>query len=704
MSDRDELTALRRLSELEAKAGVKPSPQDGPTLMQKVQSSAPLRIIQGLRDPIDAGAQFLSNVIPEGVTDALDYFPKKLRESDNPTISGLANAYLADPRPEAINRQLRETEQQYQESRQATAPKTLSGQITGVNDPGADMGRFFGNVTSPVNAVFAAATPVKALTTVPRMVGTGTLLGTAGGALTPVTNENEQKDFGTTKAIQMGMGGTTGAVLTPVFGKVIQAAAPSVERFINNLTGKTEITLSRASLETDRILKQALDDVGHTIDDIPKAQYEALRQQVNDSLRGGKKLDAAALMRKQDFNELGIPSTLGQITRDPTQFARERNLRGVSGVGDPLMQRFDLQNQGLQRGIGAYSKNASENFTAGEKLAAALRGKDETMRKGVTAAYTEARNSSGKELNIPAQGLAQDAAQIIEDFADKVPSAIRNKLDSYGMLSGGNQTKVFTFSEAEKLLQSINEHVGADRATNTALGRLRDSVKKSILESGGDDVFSPARSAAAERFKLQDAVPALKAVVDGKASPDSFIRKFVINGNTVEVKTLAKLLRETSPEAYQEARAQVGAHIQRAAFGENVTADKLISPERLAKALRDMGTEKLSAFFEPAEIAAMKRMSRVGAYINTTPSAAAVNTSGTAAAAMNLAGQVPGISSTAAVVKAIGMPILKNRAVNNAMASNVPEFAAQASPEFIRRARLAAALAGVGAGGAVAPR
>lgn len=667
--------------------------ENAPTFDQKVQASGPMRFVQGMRDSIDAGAQMLAHAVPDSVTNALDYIPAKLRNSDSPLISTFAEHFLADPRAGAVDSRMADTERQYQAARQA------NGQT------GADVARFAGNLASPTNAALAAVTPAAAVTTIPRMAATGGALGLGGGLLTPVLDPAEQANFGTTKAVQGAVGLGTGAVLTPVVGKVLQAAAPYVGRVIDNLTGKTETNLARASLETDSILRQALADVGQTIDDIPKQQYDALRQQVNNALRGGKKLDAAALLRKQDFQELGLPSTLGQITRDPMQFARERNLRGVAGVGDPIMQRFDAQNQSLQQILGGYANGASERVTAGERLSQALKGVDDSMRGKVSSLYGAARESAGKDLEVPLQGLAQDASQVLEDFADKVPAAIKNKLDSYGILKGGNQTKVFTFDEANKLLQSINDHVGIDKATNTALSRLRDSVKNAMLESGSEDAFAPARAAASMRFKLQDAVPALKAAADGSVAPDAFVRKFVIGGNAAEVKGLARVLQQTSPEAYQEARAQLGAQIQRAAFGENQAGDKLLAPERLSKALRDIGTEKLSAFFSPTEITQMQRVGRVGAYINSSPGAAAVNSSNTAATALNLAAnQVPGVSAKVNIVKALAMPILNARAVSRAVASEVPQETAKASPELIRRSQLAAALSGLIGSGAVAPR
>jgi hypothetical protein len=116
---------------------------------------------------------------------------------------------------------------------------------------------------------------------------------------------------------------------------------------------------------------------------------------------------------------------------------------------------------------------------------------------------------------VPLQGLAQDYADILHRYGDKVPSGVKNVLGDYG-LGGAQQTKVFNFEEADKVLKAINANRSNDPATNAALSELRGSLRRtleSVDTSGGP--FTPAVKAAADRFKLHDAIPALKAAADG---------------------------------------------------------------------------------------------------------------------------------------------------------------------------------------------
>lgn len=550
---------------------------------------------------------------------------------------------------------------------------------------GGEVADFAGQVLSPVNVAAAKILPVAG--GVAAQAGKGAVLGATGAATAPVMDRKGQGNYWETKGAETALGAVTGGVATPLLGKLGEAIVRRMPK------GGSEVAAN--STQTSEIIANALKEVGQKIEDIPKAQYQEIHRQVTDALKSGKKLDAAALLRQADFKEAGMPALAGQITRDATQYAKERNLRGVAGVGEPLLQRMEQQNKALQTGIGGFADGASDAVTAGERMAAALKSTDESMRGKVSSAYQAARQSTGKDLEVPLQGLAQDAANVVSDFADKVPAGVRNKLAEYGIF-GGKQTKVFTFDEADKLLKNINDHVGNDPATNKALGSLREAVKKAMMDAPAEDAYAVARNLAAQRFKLHDLVPALKAASQDTVAADSFVRKFVTSAPTKDVEMMAQLLKQASPEALQEARTQVGAKLQRAAFGENVAGDKLFSPERYAAALREIGDKKLAAFFNEAEIAQLKRFGRVGAYINSVPGAAPVSSSNSNIASMvaNYGAKIPGIGPAVSVAKAAAGPILNQRTVNTAINAKVPVENAPMSPE---KARMLARILGGGA-------
>jgi len=635
-----------------------------PTTRQKIQASAPMRMVQGARDAIDAGAQLLPRA-GELVTSGGGLWP-------NP----VSNWFGGEAR--RVDEMTARNEREYQASREATGAT------------GFDAARLVGNVVSPANVAVASRLP-SAVTTVGR-IATGAAAGAVGGGMQPVTNVTPEAPFWEQKAGQMGVGAVAGGVASPVLGKLTDALAPRVRAFVDKATFRNaEIGNTRAWSEAEFMIRSALREIGASIDDVPKAQMDSMRKQVQDALKRGNQVDAAALARKADFDALNIPPTQGQITRDATQFARERNLRGVPGVGEPLQARFDTQNQTIQRIVGDLRGAPSEPYQAGRVISDTLKEADEGMRRGVTAQYQAARAASGKDATVPLQGLAQDAAKVLDDFADKVPAGVKSRLASFGLF-GGTQTKVYTPDEADKLLKLINDHRGADKATNTALDYLATAVKRSMSEGSVDDVFAGARAAARQRFDLHDAVPALEAAATGRTAPDAFVQKYILSGNVEETRRLADMLKQANPAAFAEARAQVGARIARAAFGENLAGDKLAAPERLAAELRKFGTDKLRAFYTDEEIATLQRVARVSAYINSTPSAAPVNTSNNIGAVLSILGRIPGAPAVLSIANAAKNVAANARDVNAAMAAKVPERTSQLPPEL--RRELAKALSG----------
>jgi len=637
------------------------------TLTQKVQASVPGRVLQGARDPIDAGAQ----ILPRGLSALTSGFGLV----ENPV------SRFFDSEAKRVDQINQRNEADYEASRKATG------------QDGFDAARLVGNVVSPANAAIAARLP--AATTGMGRAAQGVGVGAAGGALTPVNDPNA--DFASTKAAQVGLGAATGGVLTPALGAVADKVVKAFTK-----PKAQPINLS----EVDRTVRQIVSESGTKWEDLaPQVQGELRAQAVKALENSNRRLDPAAVLRQQDFAREGMQGTSGQITRDAGQFSKERNLRTMPGVGDELLQRFELQGQQLQDKVGKYSQGASSEVSAGERLAAALRAKDEELRRGVSSAYQTARQAAGKDAEVPMGGLASDYAAVLDSFGDKVPSGVRNQFAKFGLDPSvvTNQKKLFTVEEADKLLKVINDNQSSDSAVNSALSALRGAVKKSVTDDAGvDDVFAPARKAAAERFRMQEAVPALEAASKGSVAPDDFVRKYVINGKARDVEGMAKILKESSPQAYQEARAQIGTTLQRAAFGENVAGDKAFAAERYAKALRDLGPEKLRAFFTTEEIAQMERLKRLGAYINSMPNASPVQTSNNWGALMNIASRIPGVPSAVGVINSVKNTVENQGTVNRALSGAIPQKPTELSPEQVRRLGYLLSAGGLASGQATA--
>lgn len=228
------------------------------------------------------------------------------------------------------------------------------------------------------------------------------------------------------------------------------------------------------------------------------------------------------------------------------------------------------------------------------------------------------------------------------------------------------------------------------------------------------EAFAQARRAARARFATIEDTPALKAALDNEA-PDDFVRKFVINADARDLAAMKKVL-DGSPAAKDQARAQIAEHLKRAAFGENPSGDKAFTADRYLKTIRAIGKQNLEVFFTPAELVRLNLAGKVASDINSIPSGAkyATNTSGTAAAVMNLlskfgakfADAVPVIGPTAkAVVGAVGDKIgavKRQAAIDKALNPVAEKITRELSPQARRLIEAPASAIGVTAGAATA--
>ena len=159
------------------------------------------KIVKGLRDPVDGGAQLLTNMLPESVVRAGNRFNNFLADK-----TGMVGRL-----PEGgVNQQVRQGEAAYQAQRAAAG------------ESGFDGYRLMGNVANPANLALAFKLPA-AVSTLGR-VGTGVVGGAASSALNPVTSGDS---FASEKAKQMGMGAAFGGAVPAVVGGVSRLISPN---------------------------------------------------------------------------------------------------------------------------------------------------------------------------------------------------------------------------------------------------------------------------------------------------------------------------------------------------------------------------------------------------------------------------------------------------------------------------------------------
>ena len=259
-------------------------------------------VLMGVKDPLNAAAQLASRSVPESVNAALDFIPEKLRSSNMPLVKALAQKYLADPRPQAIDAQIRADEQKYQQERQQAG------------DSGFDLPRMAGNV-GPLTALGVGALPAFAVKTIPRLLASSTLMGGLTSQLTPAITKEEQANFPETKVSQ----GKMGMMLGPA-GTIIGKGAGAGGSYIAQKFDAPESVASAAKMKLAELLaKSGVGNVFQAGGGNPLAQIEARLAST------GPNATIAVAGRDRTLAELDKLATLpGQAKTLVEQFIRDQ--------------------------------------------------------------------------------------------------------------------------------------------------------------------------------------------------------------------------------------------------------------------------------------------------------------------------------------------------------------------------------------------
>lgn len=497
------------------------------------------RIGRGLRDPIDGGAQLLTQLLPPGLVQA----------------GNRANNWIADHTglvarlPEGgVDQQVRESEAAYQAARG--------------KDAGIDGYRILGNIASPANLAMASGLPAAA--SIAGRVGVGALGGAASSLLNPVTSG----DFADEKLKQLAIGAASGGAvpaITGALGRVISPNAstnaelqalraegvrPTIGQTLGGTWNKAEEKLASLPVVGDMVSRarsNALEDFNNAAINratapigvkVPGAGQGAVAQ-AGDALsdaynaaRGklgnfaidqqasqeiGNVLQMAKTLPKQEqsaFNAVlnkirGDISPNGTITSDV--FKRIDSTLGkeaarFSGANDAYQQQLGTAFQELQRIVTDNAKRA--NPEAAALFKAADQGWANLVR--VEGAAKAGMNNGGVFTPGQLQMAVRQADQSVRDRATARGAALMQDLSGAGQSILGN--KVPNSGTADRLWLGAGA-LGGGAAINPAIpvgllggAALYTSPMQGLL---GAAVASRPQSAQAVRDALLKASPRL---------------------------------------------------------------------------------------------------------------------------------------------------------------------------------------------------
>lgn len=414
-----------------------------PTAEQRLQASAPMRAVQGVRDVIDSGAQMLTHALPNGLVEGVNNLVGKVNRA--PIIGPVTTALGMTPSSTAeIDRGIKDNEQRYQAARQATG------------NEGMDWMRMGGNIAATAPLI-PMGTPTGGLLAQGMKAAPG---GAAFGALQPVTDGN----FWNEKAKQAATGAGL-AFVTP-------AAAEGISRVVRPQTRQSVQTLMKEGITPTpgQILGgawQKIEDKATSLpilgDAIAASQRKGI-EDMNRALYARALKDVGGNVPEQVGRE-GVASVKSQLGA-----AYDNLLPQMRVVAD---QQYGQEMGRLRQMVQTLPKRESREF-------------DNIIAREVTDRLTNAGRGSGDTLKLIESQLGKEAKRFSasnDAYQQKLGQALMEAQGAFKNLVGRSNPQM-----ADEL-QNINRGYAT-------YARLRDAASR---QGSAEGIVTPAQLAAAVR-------------------------------------------------------------------------------------------------------------------------------------------------------------------------------------------------------------
>lgn len=308
--------------------------------------SAGERLMRGLRDPIDGGAQLLTKALPESVVSAGNRFNNWLARN-----TGLVGELPAG----GVDEQVRTSEQDYQTRR------AIGG------DSGFDSLRLVGNIASPANIAIGASIPRSA--TLAGRVLAGASGGAASAALSPVSQDG---DYAGNKLEQIAMGGAFGAAVPAVTGAAARIVRPEASRNPNL-----------------QLLREA--GVRPTVGQATGGVINKLEEKATSLPIMGDAISAARSRALEDFNN----AVINRATAKVGAKVQGTGQAAVKEAGDLIGQAYDdaLNQIKFIRFDGKFAADVRQLKAMAQSLTPPMRSKFNTMLDDIVGGRTSGNGS-----------------------------------------------------------------------------------------------------------------------------------------------------------------------------------------------------------------------------------------------------------------------------------------------------------------------
>lgn len=446
----------------------------------------------------------------------------------------------------------------------------------------------------------------------------------------------------------------------------------------------------------DAVLKAELGKAGVDWAALPGQARQALRNDAKDAIYSGQPLNPESLMRLAAYRRTGATPLVGDITQTPGDITRQRNLAkqaANSKIAFGASDLPELQNENARavlRKIDNLATSPLDEHATGERVISAVRGRDDALKAQEDALYKQAREAAGRDFALDRRGFVDQAFGNLARsnkmaFLPAEVGELLNQISAGTIKRNGQEFAVpFTVDTIDSLKTTLASasRAAKDGNVKAALKAVRDAledtkpqVQAPSLNTGGTmvtgqqaaamrtgeelpaqalELFDKARAAARGRREWQESSKVVAAALDDGTAPDSFVKRFVINGSVDDLRALQAEIGGGTPSAGRSLTATPGAGgapapqqaellnavrrrivdyvLQRGGADPTRPLD-IVSPsgKGLDDALRQIGRRKLAMFFTPDEIADLRAAADTMRYSQAQPTGSAVNNSNSGA-------------------------------------------------------------------------
>lgn len=452
-------------------------------------------------------------------------------------------------------------------------------------------------------------------------------------------------------------------------------------------------------------LQKALQETGTSFDDLTKNAFALVNKQG---------VDPNQAARAARFADQGIPATQGDITQNFAQQATEQRLLNQAGneASEPLRQMKLAQSEAFKSKVNELVDSLGVPDDVGASVKAALEGRKQLLQNQKNALYKQVAETAPEVANIPLftdklmESLpGKQELRRLSRLAGSQIGAVDDLLVEFGINKSDDAVAAFTKSGGEITPLSIGnfedfrsalnqieraDSTGAAKVVTGPLKAALDDEANMVTQSIGGkatgnvlETLKQARQTVRTmktEFSPQSITGRLINTKPDGVSPvieaSNVTRELLRPGAGIEVlqRTLESLRASGNPgqKAIKDLQAATVLHALEASLkapSRKVSGIETVGGDQFAKALNNLGEDKLKEIFKGNEKMLARLMNLKQTALDISPAAGAVprGSAPVILDILNRAGSLPGLAAFRDAVNAVVRAGADERAVRRAM-------------------------------------